>query len=1065
MKKVLVNFAGIVFAICFSVNLSAQTAGTLTFKFTQVAHSPCYSASRNVLAVWIQTNANGFVKTKLKNGGLNSTSDHLPAWSVNAGGTTTNMSNCNVTDATTGATLASFGAKTIVWDGKNVNGASNGVIVADGVYKVTIQETWNHGTGSTVTKSYTFTKGPVADHQTPANDANFTSITLDWVPAGPSLTVTTSAVSVKCSGGNNGSATATATGTAPYTYSWSTSPIQTTVTATGLSAGTYTVTVKDANATTATSAVTVTQPAALTASANPVNVSCNGGSNGSATATVTGGTSAYSYLWSNGKTTSAAIGLSAGTYSLTVTDANGCTKVTSVTISQPSALIASANGVNVSCNGGSNGSSTVSATGGTSAYTYLWSNGKTTSTATGLSAGSYSVTVTDANGCTKNTSVTITQPATALTSTVGTTNANCGTSNGTASVTANGGTGTYTYLWSNGKTTTNITGLSASSYSVTVTDVNGCTFRSIANVLNSGAPTATVTPTNVTGCFGGNNGSATVSASGGTGTLTYSWNTSPVKTTTTVTGLSAGTYIVTVTDGAGCVVQTSVIISQPTIVTATATPTNASSCAVSDGSITSSVSGGTSPYTYLWSNGKTTATITGLSSGTYTLTATDNKGCTKSAVATVSCVASTLSVTTSSVNVKCNGGNNGSATALASGTPPYSYTWSTVPVQTTATATGLSAGTYIVTVKDAANITKTASATVVNPAALVSNTTPTNASSCSASDGNATSSVSGGTSPYAYLWSNGKTTSSITGLAVGNYTLTVTDANGCKKSTSTAVNFAGSLPIPLVEGFESSSAGLPANWTLDNPDADAGWEVLTTVALTGSNCIGFNNCDGNGAGIDMTGTKDKFITSAYDFTTATASASLSFDVAYAVLNYKGLTYPDSLAVYSSSDCGTTWNQIYLKGGGTLSTSTTTISCWTPSSTADWRTDNISLSNLAGKSSVMFAFENRSDWGEWIYIDNININAVTGIGSIDPLSGFNLYPNPATTSFTIQGASNAEKIHYEMYNVVGAEVRVGDISSVGGFFNEKININDISKGMYFIKLSDGKNNSTKKLNVQ
>ena len=182
MKKLSLNFAGIALVICFSTNVFAQTPGTLTFTFTPIAHSPCYSGSRNVLAVWIQTSTGTFIKTKIRYCCNGSTSDHLPTWSVNAGGTSGNCTNANKTDATTGATLSSFTTKTFTWDGKNVNGTANGTTVADGTYKVTIQETWDHGSSGTATKSYTFTKGTSADHQTPATDANFSNITLDWVP-------------------------------------------------------------------------------------------------------------------------------------------------------------------------------------------------------------------------------------------------------------------------------------------------------------------------------------------------------------------------------------------------------------------------------------------------------------------------------------------------------------------------------------------------------------------------------------------------------------------------------------------------------------------------------------------------------------------------------------------------------------------------------------------------------------------------------------------------------------------------------------------------------------------
>ncbi len=168
-----------------ALNLSAQTAGVLTVTFTPVSHSPCYQGTKNVLAAWIQTSTGGFVKTKLRYAG-NSTSDHLPDWAVNSGGSAFNCMStaCNKTDATTGATLNGFTIKSFTWDGKNVNGTSNGTTVADGTYKVTIQETWNHGTNATTIRSYTFTKGPNEDHQTPAADADFKNIKIDWMPGG-----------------------------------------------------------------------------------------------------------------------------------------------------------------------------------------------------------------------------------------------------------------------------------------------------------------------------------------------------------------------------------------------------------------------------------------------------------------------------------------------------------------------------------------------------------------------------------------------------------------------------------------------------------------------------------------------------------------------------------------------------------------------------------------------------------------------------------------------------------------------------------------------------------------
>jgi len=184
MKTKLLSLAGIILML-FSATASAQTAGTLTFNFTPITQTVgAYSGTKNVLAVWIQSSDGGFVKTKLRYCSLGSTEDHLPTYGVNCGATASDcITNGNKTDATTGATLASYTVKSITWDGKNVSGTLNGTVVPDGTYQVTIQETWGHGT-ATVLRSFPFTKGPAADHQTPAADTKFSNISLDWVPSG-----------------------------------------------------------------------------------------------------------------------------------------------------------------------------------------------------------------------------------------------------------------------------------------------------------------------------------------------------------------------------------------------------------------------------------------------------------------------------------------------------------------------------------------------------------------------------------------------------------------------------------------------------------------------------------------------------------------------------------------------------------------------------------------------------------------------------------------------------------------------------------------------------------------
>jgi hypothetical protein len=482
------------------------------------------------------------------------------------------------------------------------------------------------------------------------------------------------------------------------------------------------------------------------------NVSCNGGTDGSATVTATGGTSPYTYAWSNATTTANVTNLAAGTYTVTVSDANNCTATSSLSITEPTTLLSSvAIDSNVSCNGLSNGGLTASANGGTSPYTFAWSNSATTASITGLTAGTYSVTVSDANGCTSTANGTITEPTALAVASATNTNVTCnGGADGSATVTATGGTSPYTYAWSNTGTTASITGLTAGTYTATVTDANGCTTTTTATVTEPTALTATSSNTNVS-CNGGADGSATVSATGGTSPYTYAW--SNAGTTASITGLTAGTYTATVTDANGCTTTTTATVTEPIALSATASNTNVSCNGGADGSATVTATGGTSPYTYAWSNAGTTASITGLTAGTYTATVTDANGCTTTTTATVT-EPTASSATSSNTNVSCNGGADGSATVTATGgTSPFTYAWSNSA--TTASITGLTAGTYTATVTDANGCTITATATVTEP------TVPTSSSTVTACDS------------YTWVQNNMMYTAS------GAYTDTVQTSLGC----------------------------------------------------------------------------------------------------------------------------------------------------------------------------------------------------------------------------------------------------------------------------------------------
>lgn len=612
------------------------------------------------------------------------------------------------------------------------------------------------------------------------------------------LSVTPTQSNVTCNGGSNGSATVSVTGgTAPYTYSWSPSGGNA-ATASGLAAGTYVCTITDASGCmTTTQSFTITQPAALTASQSQTNVSCNSGTNGTATVAPSGGTGAYTYSWSpSGGNAGTASSLAAGNYSCTITDANGCSIVRNFTITQPAVLSATQSQVNVSCNGGSNGSATVSPSGGTSAYTYAWSpSGGTSATATGLSAGAYSCQITDANGCTTTNNFTITQPA-ALTATQSQVDATCGGSNGTATVSPSGGTGAYTYLWSpSGGSAATASGLSPGAYSCNITDANGCSVTMNFTINTSTSVTATKSQTNVT-CNGGSNGSATVIPSGGTGTYTYSWSPSG-GTGATANGLSQGNYSCTITDATGCSIVESFTITEPTALSVTPSQTNVSCNGGNNGTATVALSGGTGAYTYSWSpSGGTSNTASGLSPGNYTCLITDANGCSVSQNFTIS-EPLALSSTQTQTNVSCFGGNNGTATVTASGgTPNYTYSWSPSGGNS-ATASNLSQGNYSCMITDQNGCQITTNFVISEPSELTATQSQTDVTCDGGNDGTATVAPAGGTGTYTYSWSASSSTSqTATGLSQGVITCTISDANGCSITKSFTLN--ANPPINII---------------------------------------------------------------------------------------------------------------------------------------------------------------------------------------------------------------------------------------------------------------------------
>ena len=602
---------------------------------------------------------------------------------------------------------------------------------------------------------------------------------------------------VTCPGGANGTITVNAAnGTLPYTYHWTSTITNANSTQGGFAAGTYTITVTDASGCIATVSATITQPQpfANTTTTNPTTCGLN---NGSAKVIETGGTPAYTYQWSGGLgTADSIINVGPGTYTLTITDNVLCTATASVTIgATPVPTAALGNTINDSCFGYSDGSITINASSGVTPYTYHWgASTTTTSTQTGFAAGSYIITVTDANNCSATVPVTITQPN-PLTVVPTFTNVTCPSgSNGTVSLAVNGGNGNFVYLWSNTtQTTQNITGLTANTYNVTVTDQKGCTKDTFATIIQP--PPFTITfPTVIDdSCSYSTNGSATILVSGATPGYTYLW--SNTATTTTVTGLAAGTYTVTVSDTNHCTAVSSVVIAapQPIVLTPSATPVICFN--QSNGTASVVAAGGTPAYTYLWNTTATTSTITALAPGNYAVTVTDNMGCTASQSGIVVNNPPQLGVTATVTPQSCSTFTDGSVDLTASGgTPGYTYEWSPT-AGNIADNTGLAAGTYQYTVTDSHGCTVNGSSIVTLQPAITLLTSLIEPLCPPLTDGSISVTPSGGTPGYSYTWSNGEQNATDLQLGPGVYALTVTDSKGCIDTISFVLSYQRSFSV------------------------------------------------------------------------------------------------------------------------------------------------------------------------------------------------------------------------------------------------------------------------------
>jgi len=600
---------------------ASATGGTLTCAVESVALGGA-SPANNPVFVW--SGPNGFSSSQ-----QNPTVDLPGAYLLTVTGpngcTSTASTNVNLNDTPPGASLD-------VAANLNCNNATVNIAASSTVPASSRTHLWTLPNGSEVHTD----NNPILQASAPGaytvvitdTQNGCTSSATVTVIQNPSVTAAISdVVNVSCNGLQNGSAVANAGGgNGTFTYAWNSG--DSTATAGNLTAGTYTVIISDGEGCTATATVTITQPSVLAANASGTPQMANGAADGTATAAPVGGTPGYTYAWSNSGTTQTITDLLPGSYTVTITDANGCTAVSIATVNAYDCTVdATVDAEDATCFDANNGTATAVPTAGLAPFTFSWSTGESTESIGNLAPGIYTVVVTDAANCPEAISFTISEPTLLRANATSTNMSGPATNDGTATSSPTGGVGPYTFEWSNMETTPTITGLPEGSYTVTVTDANGCTVVRTVVVLPGNCGITTSFLSTAVLCNGQSNGTATIVINGGSAPFTYLWSSG--GTDQTETDLAAGTHTVTVTDVNGCDVEDEVTITEPTPVELTLDNVVNTACPdLPEGSITVIATGGTGTLQVNWSNNQTGLTAVNLVAGTYTATLTDANGCT-----------------------------------------------------------------------------------------------------------------------------------------------------------------------------------------------------------------------------------------------------------------------------------------------------------------------------------------------------------------------------------------------------------------------------------------------------
>ncbi|MDX1912804.1 MAG: OmpA family protein [Saprospiraceae bacterium] len=631
---------------------------------------------------------------------------------------------------------------------------------------------------------------------------------------------------IKCAGEKSSLAVEVKGGKGAPKFSWS-NPALAGDKPDNVSAGDYTLTVTDVVGNTATATIKVKSPQPFTASAIAQGVVSPGGADGKALAMTTGGTGTHYFKWDNGEITAATVALTAGLHTVTVTDDNGCTTTASVTMTETvlPLEISIAEKSAIKC-AGEKAALDVKVNGGKTGYKFNWNAPSLSGQApTNVPPGTYSLTVTDAAGTTKTASITVAAPP-ALSAKIETISpASTGGSDGKANAVVAGGATPYTFRWDNGESTAGAVRLSPGSHGVTITDANGCQAMAGTTTSENILPLAlTISETAKIKCTGEKT-TLSVQVSGGKAPFRYAWN-SPAASGESPS-VSAGDYVLTVSDAAGNSKTATVSVTAPAALTVQVDMMAPASAGNADGKAMAKPVGGKEPYIFQWESGESSNTASRLAPGNPKVTVTDANGCT--AVGSVSIAENILGLVvtiTEKNQIKCGGLEKASLVVnISGGKKPFSIAWNNPAVSGEA-PDGLVAGDYAVTVTDAKGTSQSAKITVVSPEPIVLELVQNiGASSATVNDGKAKISIKGGTAPYKTSWDTKQSGLSVSKLSAGKHSVTVTDAAGCSQALefetgkrampelTRAIEQGQTIPMRLLT-FETDSASLrPAVYT------------------------------------------------------------------------------------------------------------------------------------------------------------------------------------------------------------------------------------------------------------